>query len=226
MLDVDRLRRRCLDIAIHLSILRRCTRLFEGRETLLEIIQALSQVLVHVLRHLHLCLQFLKVFDVDVVPSLSVWLLLHLELLIIIVEFIVCLLSVLRTFLIWSVRSLSTSCALLYALWPVIRHTHFLTTSLELLLIFFVITRSRRSHSLREAAHVVGVGRTVLRRLPHLYYPQVLIDLHTIIIGRSHLDAYCGIVALWRVVTLLTESIFRLNCVVILKAQMTIASEF
>lgn len=61
------------------SVLRKlifgcCTCFFESSETLLQTVQTLPQVLVHILRHLHLSLQLLKVLDRALVSSLNMWL--------------------------------------------------------------------------------------------------------------------------------------------------------
>jgi hypothetical protein len=151
-------------------ILLRCrTRLLKRRETLLQIVQTLPQMLVHILRHLHLGLQFLKVFYVNVVTPLIIRRLLlivllhvrlllittiaHMMLLLVLGLIVGCLLlvRVLRSILLLliprSTDPIPARRAVLRTLRPAVRQTHLLTAPLKLLLILFA--HSRRSHSLR-----------------------------------------------------------------------------
>lgn len=246
-----------IDINKFPIILRRGTRLLKGRKALLEIVQALPQMLVHILRHLHLRLQFLKVFNVDVVPPLTIRLLLlnlHLLLLlqititivahVMVLGFIICcLLGVVvvlqRAFLLLLLRrparSVPSSCALLYALRPAVRQTHFLTASLKLLLILFaVVIWSWWTHSLLRgcSSGKIGVRRAMmLRHLCHLNTTQILIDFAAIIMGGRG-AGFCRngriIIAAFfqEVIALMANWLFGLDCIIIIEAQMTVPAHF
>ena len=195
-------------------------------------------MLIHILGHLHLGLQFLEVLDVDVVLPLRNLLLLLLLLLhfilprlIIRISFKICLVGLQLLIIYTSVirrHFLVRPIVFLNAFWSVFWHAHFLVAPLELLLVVLALRRPRRTHP-KRAADEIGVGCAVLRGLAGLDTAQILIyfSIHVVVVRlwrNSLIVVVLGDVL--RALTLLRQSFLRLHGVVVLKAQMAVAADF